>query len=195
MGRVIKIIKFVWLTILTIISLAALCRTFYHDVGVTIDYAGILVGILAALCTVLIGWQIYSVIDFSQREKNNAAKIVEITDFLASSKREEQYRNYLSHYAIADIYAHICNGIVVNKADYECTRHRLEALFYASVLEDWEICKLIATAANRFIEQRKSKFNRMEIEEFKQILLSMEGQNFSEEFCKLLSTLQGILDM
>lgn len=188
-----KITIVTWLIILSVISIAALCRTFYHDVQLELEYSGILVGILAALCTVLIAWQIYTIIDFSQREKMNAARIAEITDYLTEAKREELYRNYLSHYAIADIYAHICNGVLVKRVDYECAKNRLEALYYASVLEEWEICKLITGMTNRFIEQRKSVFKSSEILEFRQMLLSMNSQSFSEEFCKLLDTLQRIL--
>lgn len=180
----------VWLIILSIISIAALCRTFYRDVDLGVDYIGIIVGVLAALCTVLIGWQIYSVFDFSNREKANAIKITEINDCLDNAEGKELFRDYLFHYAIADIYAHICNGIVVKKADYECARNRLEALYYASRIGDWELCKLIASMANRFIKQRRTKFNPAEIEEFRKTILSTGGQNFEEEFCELLNTIQ-----
>lgn len=182
----------IWLAILSAISIATLCRSFYHEVGLGFDYMGIIVGILAALCTVLIGWQIYNVIDFSQKEKTNAAKIAEINNYLANADRTELYRSYLSHCAIADVYAHLCDGVVVKKVDFECAKNRLNALYYASTLEDWDICKLIASIANRFVEQRGTKFNSFEIEELKEILLSTKGQNFSDEFCKLLSTLHRI---
>lgn len=184
----------IWLIAISVISLSALCRTFYNGIPLKWDMAALLVGILAVLCTVLIGWQIYTVVDYSQREKANASKIAEINDYLNNAKREELYRNYLSHYAIADIYAHLCNGVVVKRLDYECAKNRIEALYYAAILEDWETCKLIASMANRFVDQRKSRFNPTEIEELRRTLLSMNSQNFSEEFCKLLSTFQRILD-
>ncbi len=183
----------IWQIALSTISIAALCRTFYRDVQLVLDYSGILVGILSALCTVLIGWHIYTVIDFSQRERANAAKITGITETLENLERKDLYRSYLSHYAIADIYAHICNGNVVDKTEYECVSNRLEALYYASAIGDWETCKLIAHITNRFIQRRKTKFNSGEIEGFIKILLSTNGQNFSKEFCELLNTFQGFL--
>lgn len=182
----------IWLIVLSTISIAALCRSFYRDVQLELDYSGILVGILSALCTVLIGWQIYTVIDFSQREKVNSAKIAGIIEALKNSERKDLYRSYLSHHAIADVYAHLCNGMIVEKTEYECVNNRLEALYYASALEDWETCKLIAHLTNRFIEKRKSKFNPTEVEGFIRTLLSTNGQNFSEEFCQLLNTIQSI---
>lgn len=59
----------IWLIILSIISGAALCRSFYMDVDLGFDYIGIIVGILAALCTVLIGWQIYILVDLRSVDK------------------------------------------------------------------------------------------------------------------------------
>lgn len=50
-----------------IIGITALCRSFYMNSMLSMDYAGILVGVLAALVTVLIGWQILSIIDFNKR--------------------------------------------------------------------------------------------------------------------------------
>ena len=69
MNKVKDIILTIWLIITTIISIAALARSFYQDAALTVDYSGILVGILAALCTVLIGWQIFSLINLRDIEK------------------------------------------------------------------------------------------------------------------------------
>lgn len=63
MNRTNIIFIYIWLIVLTIIGIATLVRTFYHDVSLEVDYSGILVGILSALCTVLIGWQIYTIVD------------------------------------------------------------------------------------------------------------------------------------
>ena len=65
-----KIVMTIWLIVISIISILSLIRSFYYDVSLGIDYSGILVGILAALCTVLIGWQIYTIIDFNKRRKD-----------------------------------------------------------------------------------------------------------------------------
>lgn len=69
MSKGIRIFLIIWLIALSLISIAALCRTFYNDVSLSIDYSGILVGILAALCTVLIGWQIYMLVDVKDIDK------------------------------------------------------------------------------------------------------------------------------
>ena len=42
-----------------LVSIIALCRTYPHTSDLGMDYQGIIVGILALLVTVLIGWNIY----------------------------------------------------------------------------------------------------------------------------------------
>lgn len=63
MSKGVKIIIVLWLILLSVTSLIAFFRSFYTEVNLGIDYAGVLVGILAALVTTLIGWQIYTIID------------------------------------------------------------------------------------------------------------------------------------
>lgn len=92
MGNSFKILIVFWLVILTIISMAALCRTFYHDVVLTVDYAGILVGLLAALCTVLIGWQLYNIIDFDKRKSEFYEKMQVLNDMLQAQSTEIEKR-------------------------------------------------------------------------------------------------------
>ena len=55
-----------------IMSVAALCRSLPCVMGV--DYMGVIVGILALLVTVLIGWNIYSVVDFNKKKEELIAQ-------------------------------------------------------------------------------------------------------------------------
>ena len=50
-------------------SVTAICRT-HPRVELGFDYMGLIVGILALLVTMLIGWQIWNLIDFDRRVKN-----------------------------------------------------------------------------------------------------------------------------
>lgn len=64
-----KTIKEYWFTILVLVALTipniiAICRAYPRDLG--IDYLGWIVGILALLTTILIGWQIYTMFDLKQ---------------------------------------------------------------------------------------------------------------------------------
>lgn len=85
MKRHSHILIYIGLAVTLIISVTALCRSFYSDKALQVDYMGILVGILALLCTVLIGWQIISTINvrniiekFEEIERNRSFENVKI---------------------------------------------------------------------------------------------------------------------
>lgn len=52
------------------VSVAALCRTYPHTSDLGMDYQGVIVGMLALLVTVLIGWQIYTAINVKEELKD-----------------------------------------------------------------------------------------------------------------------------
>lgn len=58
-----------FLGISLLVSVIAICRT-HPRVELGFDYIGLIVGILALLVTMLIGWQIWNLIDFDRRVKN-----------------------------------------------------------------------------------------------------------------------------
>lgn len=52
------------------VSVAALCRTYPHTSDLGMDYQGVVVGMLALLVTILIGWQIYTAINVKEELKD-----------------------------------------------------------------------------------------------------------------------------
>lgn len=52
------------------VSVAALCRTYPHTSDLGMDYQGVIVGMLALLVTMLIGWQIYTAINVKEELKD-----------------------------------------------------------------------------------------------------------------------------
>ena len=51
------------------VSVAALCRTYPHTSDLGMDYQGVIVGILALLVTVLVGMNLYTLVDFGRATK------------------------------------------------------------------------------------------------------------------------------
>ena len=49
-----------------IIAVVALCRTCPRTVSLSFDYLGVIVGVLSVLVTVVIGWNIYSILDIKR---------------------------------------------------------------------------------------------------------------------------------
>ncbi len=72
------------LYIIIITSLAmssiAMCRSFPRIYG--IDYIGVIIGILSLLVTILIGWNIYTVVDFNRKVNSMGHRVHEATNIL-----------------------------------------------------------------------------------------------------------------
>jgi hypothetical protein len=50
-----------------VLSIIAICRSFYRTVDLGFDYMGVIVGVLAILLTCLVAWNIYSAIDANKK--------------------------------------------------------------------------------------------------------------------------------
>lgn len=57
------------------LSIIAICRTCCRTIDLGLDYIGIIVGVLAILVTVLVTWNIYSVIDANNKIKDYQREI------------------------------------------------------------------------------------------------------------------------
>ena len=51
------------------VSIIAICVAGYRAPELSVDYLGVIVGVLALLVTVLIGWNIYTLIDIDRIRK------------------------------------------------------------------------------------------------------------------------------
>ena len=87
-----------------LVSITALCIAAYRTPNLTFDCQGVLVGILAALVTILIGWNIYTLIDirairekmkqdqtiaYIQSENNLSQTYLAISDYFYSTLAKE----------------------------------------------------------------------------------------------------------
>lgn len=124
-----------------IIALFALCRNCSRTVG--FNHIGDIVGILALLVTVLIGWNIYSAIsikeewkDFKRDSENKLSKIKNIESNISDlEKRIKDMKEYIKatrNYTIGlvrymdgeygDAFAFLCSSIITS---YKINEHEL----------------------------------------------------------------------
>jgi hypothetical protein len=80
----------------TIISIIAICRVCPNTSELGLDYQGIIVGILALLVTVLIGWQIFSVIDI--RKIKDDVLNMNMENYIRSERNSVEIQMSLSQY-------------------------------------------------------------------------------------------------
>ena len=102
-------------SIAIVISIITMCLTMPRR-EMPIDYLGLITGILGILVTVLIGWNIYMIIDFRQEKENLKQYFEEQKKSVRSVGNDllATYKNQLSNVAlieksISDVYARMMN--------------------------------------------------------------------------------------
>lgn len=102
-------------SIAIVISIITICLTLPRR-EVSLDYLGLITGILGILVTVLIGWNIYMIIDFRQEKENLKQYFEEQKKSVRSVGNDllATYKNQLSNVAlleksISDVYARMMN--------------------------------------------------------------------------------------
>lgn len=83
-----------------VFGLIALCRS-WCSTSVTIDYMGIIVGILSLLVTTLIGWNIYNLIDL-RKEKEILSRTIETMSLLSYQNKAINHHDFwmVYHYLV-----------------------------------------------------------------------------------------------
>ena len=157
----------------------------------SIDYSGILVGILSALVTVLIGWQIYSLIDFSKREEKNRKLIDSLTSILREIKENDNRGDYLLNDNLSDIYRNILTEDRL-RCEYEMIHFKILAIHYAAIIGEYDVCENGISEIKEVI----AKYNPTISEERKERLVrkacSIPNQNGIKNFTDLINAITGI---
>ena len=121
------------------ISIAALCLAFCRIEPVTIEWLGVLVGILSILVVVLIGWQIYSFINIKEDTKELKPLVSSIG---LATARLAQEANLLSAQASAEFYYTMLTDDRRN-LEYNYINNSLMTIMHASAIPNIELCNTI----------------------------------------------------
>lgn len=140
-----------------VLSIVAICVSLPRT-DISFDYLGLMTGILGVLVTILIGWNIYMIIDFRQER-------TELRQYFDEQKKSVNsvgadllvaYRNHLLNSAllekaIADVYAHLLGQREYVSLSFEYLFHLLDALSSASKAENYDACNLWGNEIKRVL--------------------------------------------
>ena len=87
-----------------VISIIAICISCPHIPELGFDYQGVIVGILALLVTVLIGWNIYNIIDFNKKAEELSTKTNVISSIMNTQLKEQDRMGAVMENTMSDIY-------------------------------------------------------------------------------------------
>lgn len=133
--------RIVWIAlglsaIAIIVSIIAICIACPHVPELGFDYQGVIVGILALLVTMLIGWNIFSIIDIRKiRDELLTTKV--------SSVFNAEKNNAITCHAVSDYYYHVLLKSDPLGIEYQFLYYRISELFHVPNIGDTETCNVI----------------------------------------------------
>jgi hypothetical protein len=123
-------------SIAIVVSVVAICVAAYRSPELGFDYQGVLVGMLTLLVTVLIGWQIYTFIDFNSKKRGLDILSKETSVSIQQSMAISENTNWM-------IYHHLLLGTDPLGLEYRFLYHGIACLFHTSQFENLETCNTI----------------------------------------------------
>lgn len=122
-----------------ILSIVAVCIAAYRTPELGFDYQGVIVGVLSLLVTVLIGWNIYTLIDIRELRKDVYTE--KVKSYIESEKNTTTLCMGLS-----DFYYSIMVGKEQpeNERIYKYIYYRISSILHASRINDFETCRVIS---------------------------------------------------
>lgn len=129
-------------------SVTAICIAIPRT-DLSVDYLGFLTGILGILVTVLIGWNIYTIIDFKQ-EKDKLQRYFEMQKESVQKVGNDLQAIFLNRLSqssihdknVADIYAQLMGIQRSNPLPFYYLFYTLNAITTASQAENYQACDL-----------------------------------------------------
>lgn len=128
-------------TILCVVLLCVLCPRFveYCDRDLGFDYIGVIIGILALLVTLLIGWNIYQLVDLKSKSKD-------IDKLRTQIERELNYIHNKADYNQAVVYGMMSVNASIHFAPNEddVVKHQmiLKGIMALKILANFPDCKI-----------------------------------------------------
>ena len=168
-------------------ALAIVLAERYPRTDLDFDYLGLIVGILALLVTVLIGWQIYSVI-----------KIRETTKAISKTRAEfslESERNLTQTYlSLSDFFYSRCIGpdLPMSQIEYKYIYYRISAILHASRTGDYETCKTIVKLLLETIRKEYTVLTASGKKDLIYLLSDVCSPRSIPQFCDLVTLIHSL---
>lgn len=143
-----KLISIILSCLAIILSVIAIGVTLSRT-ELSFDYLGLITGILGLLVTILIGWNIYTGVDF-RNEKEQLHKYFEeqkksvnsVGDDLRLTFFNQLSQNAVSKKCIADVYANLMGLNKYLPLAYNYLYYTIDAIFTAAQAENYDACNV-----------------------------------------------------
>lgn len=130
-----------------ILSIVAICNIYPRELG--IDYLGWIVGILALLTTVLLGWNIYTIIDIKESHKRYISVINEVDISQHKVLALQEHANWMIYHQLL-LKEDPCG------LEFRFLYYGVSCLYHTSMIGEYETCRLVVKALNECFTNPKS---------------------------------------
>ena len=167
------------------LSLAALCTSYFRCEPITMDWMGVLVGVLSFLVTVLLGWQIYTLLDIKKLQEEIKRKDEGI--YKRSEKNLAE-----THMALWAFYlTNMTEGDITQNSHYGFIQSGVATIIHFSRYGDYAKADSVASKLIQFLP--RLKIQELSDEFFdtclKSLVSGVENPNMIPKYSELLSAL------
>lgn len=185
MSKTERIITWLAIGVSLLMSVIALCRSLPCVAG--LDYMGVIVGILSLLITVLIGWNIYSVVDFNKKKEELIAQEQIVKSLVLQISNGMTANAGVTEQSFASIYLYLITKEEPLSLAYWYLNHALFAILRYSEIERYDVCNALTDALiSTVTEPSKIAVRKERITEFLQILSKIQDKGRIDRYTELV---------
>lgn len=163
-----------------LISATALVVSLFRNSSWDVDYPSLLVSVLSVLVTLLIGWNIYSLVDFNHRKK----ELKDITE--DTSKKLNDYMIGVER-SLWYLYFYLYIGKSPQGLPFEFIHHGLRLAYHFSAKGEVEKCDIIFNAIIKSLSEPQSiSMSEISKEQILKEMLELRSQEHSSLYQTLL---------
>lgn len=139
-----------------ILSIISLCNS--HPCTSGLDYIGVIVGILSLLVTILIGWNIYTVIDFNKKKEELSKNEAVLSDLILRVNNNTTADSAALEFNFAYLYAYLLTNNEPLGLGFWYINHTLNAILKYSEIAKYKECNaLVEMLLSTITEPPKNK--------------------------------------
>lgn len=166
------------------LAVSLVCAILY---SMPVNSVEVIISTLSVLVTLLIGWNIYSVIDFN-RKKDELIRQEQVIKSLAILVDEGLSKNAaVTEQSFSTIYLYLITKKEPMSLEYWYINHALFAILRYSESRNFEVCNaLIKMLMETVIDPPKIKIEKERLSEFLQITSQIKEKNKIENYTELV---------
>ena len=191
MSKTERCILYVAIALSFTFSIVSLCKSLPRTSG--LDYIGVIVAILTLLVTILIGWNIYTVIDFNKKKEELSKNEAVLSDLILRVNNNTTADSAALEFYFAYLYAYLLTHNEPFGLGFWYINHTLNAILKYSEIAKYKECNaLVEMLLSTIKEPPKIKVNKKRKEDLLKLVLGIHGIGNIDKYSDVLSLVSNL---